>query len=277
MENPLSLKSSRKVPNGSSMSMRALLALPFALTAACGGIEGVETTPEERPLVSGSVGAFLFDRLTEDGVTHQTVLTGAFDASISPCTQTMNGVCVREDCPAEEEMVPEHAGLLTASSGDLKLSVLPGEEGVYPAHFEAMALWEPGGLVKIEAEGGSVAPFTAELPGPAPAVVAKPRFRLGRPIDLSWFAQGSGEMYALFSYRAGHARGSISCRFPAEEGKGRIPAALLEDLDPQAVRRLSMGLAHSRILDVEGSQIEVMTYRQSTTTLGEPASFPLEP
>jgi len=56
----------------------------------------------------------------------------------------------------------------------------------------------------------------------------------------------------------------------------QVTADLLADFNPEAIpMRLSMGVIQSNVIEIGGSSIEVLAYRQATTENGESASFPV--
>jgi hypothetical protein len=238
--------------------------------------------------LAGTVGVFVFQQQDEQGSYFESALTASFrGGEDDACITIRDGACTRRDCRWQHRSAETedalHAGRITAASGDRKLVLEPGAGGTYRAEFGSGALWENGKGVVIEAAGGSIPYFRAELPGPSVVTIEEPPppsldavllIRRGSPFVFVWGGSETGDVLAVLSSQSGSSYDTVTCSFPAGSGEGIVSADILSDFNVEgSSMRLSMGVGHSQLVDADGFLVDVVTYSSATTTSERDASY----
>ncbi len=166
------------------------------------------------------------------------------ETEVNYCTDESNdGVCYRQTCSGSA-VVPGsvNGGAITITGGVSPVTV---SYGLSDYHHE----WVPGGIFQgnepltFTIPGGTeIPPMSATLEAPATATLTAPSLNAlviqrSQPLDIVWthppLATALGTVTIGLMYDLGSGdRHRLVCSFPATDGMGTIPAAMLSQLSP---------------------------------------------
>jgi hypothetical protein len=116
---------------------------------------------------------------------------------------------------------------VTASGGSLEAS--PDSIGNYPRVTTGSSLWEPGTLVRFQAEGDGHPGFDASLPGPGPLEVTGPADgAVTVPFELRWTGGEHGSVVIALVATSVEGTAQLRCFVAPEEGSFTVTRALAE-------------------------------------------------
>lgn len=184
------------------------------------------------------------------------ILASFFDipAGFPDCVRTTVGACTVSDCTAAADAgTPPDGGQVGA--GQVTISGLvdggvvlsPNAQGSYSAFLQTR-LFTPGTQVQVQASGGAVPMFSAQVGAPAAPTLTSPVCTLTgcgmisktAPYTLTWTGGTNTVSVQVLS-----ATGQLSCSFPATAGTGTIPAAALAAFPAGAVVNLFVSAENS--------------------------------
>lgn len=163
------------------------------------------------------------------------------------CKTSTEGACQIVECDTSGATTPPPSGtpgkaphasdITVTGAGNVTLTA--DDKGVYAAKTGQTELYKPDTDVAVKAKGDSVPAFDKSIKAPSNITVTAPAwpaagqpFQLDRTkaINLTWTGGTSGDVSASFASTTTGKLASVTCKFPAKDGKGDVPAAALGKL-----------------------------------------------
>jgi hypothetical protein len=163
-------------------------------------------------------------------------------ATTQACTITTSGSCAVYSCPGgQPQPTGVSAGTLTISGGSIPAgtTISPDTTNSY-TYQSSGTLYSAGQTLTVSATGGTVPAFGPEsvvAPG-LPTLVAPPASTGGYTIStaadlgVQWLGGVAGATI-IFEGTASNSATYFTCEWPASDGKGDVPQAVLKPLAGQ--------------------------------------------
>ena len=222
---------------------------------------------------------------TKDGEESTSYTIGAkfFGTDTDACRLEKIGACIITACAAAE--TPPHAGALTLSGGMLPALIDRMDDGEYLTYGDQKKLFDAGQTLQLDAEGGDIPAFSAELETPSqaeltsPLLVAPPHsLHVHRtvPLVLTWNAGEDpvGEARIVLRDNDPENDIEIACTFDASSSQGQVPVSVLDRLS-EGVGELRFEMQTLQTVEVEGWAVDVATSHTGLMPDGQFAFGPI--
>lgn len=197
------------------------------------------------------------------------------------CTQSTDGDCSISECdlpsgsgnetdagngtPGEAKKQPTAGDITISGLEDVTMS--PDGNGAYTAKSGQVALFEGGADVTFKAAGAEVPAFEKVLKAPSSVTLTAPAWPApgtaleidrSKDLDLTWDNGTAGDVQASISSLAGQKTATITCKFKADAGQGKISKAALGKLVATDTGSISVSAMSSESFDQGGWKLSVM-------------------
>jgi hypothetical protein len=181
----------------------------------------------------------------------------------NPCKTSMEGTCSITECTTPQggtqtggnptaTKAPDAGEITIAGSTTVKLDAA-ADTGAYKPGSGQVELFAAGADISVKAAGATVPAFDQKVVGPGQITVtstwpaAGTAFDVDRTkdINLVWTGGTAGDVTASLVSNASGKTGTVSCKFPAADGKGTIPAAALAKLVVTAQGAISVSASNT--------------------------------
>ncbi|MFT3771039.1 MAG: hypothetical protein QM820_36960 [Minicystis sp.] len=257
----------------SCLALAASVTLP-----ACGG--------GQLPDKSGSVNVLdiIADLQNPVGSASHAVTAGFSDTSATggrtSCEVSEEGDCSLQICPRSSGGVPDGAlrtaGAIRVASATKQVTLKPGADRRYATVSDPGAFWAGEDMITIEADGGDLPAFSAQVRAPRAVDVSAPDFAGGSTIQIArsqdlpvrWDGSFDGKVLAMLAYdvEATDEVVSLSCVWDPAAGQGVMPASLLGRMPSEVNGFASVDVLHDETVDAGG--FHVIVGAQTSATAG---------
>jgi hypothetical protein len=214
---------------------------------------------------TGAVVVAQFQSVATTGTSAQplhVVSAGFYDTVATPCALTTMGACTLQKCANTAPTTTNNAGIITVTGGAPGTTTLnPSGDSYTPIMMNSL-YWSAAATLSVTASGGDVPASSTSVMTPSLITVSNPpapnQDMLGPPmailrstdLQLSWSggSAGSDVEFTLSSLPGDYL---AKCKFPAGNGAGTVPSAILTQMFDDGVttaRITATSIAASNIM-----------------------------